>query len=296
MLKLTYKTEDETEGKNVIAFDLDGTIIGSIRETVHVNPIKLKMIRDLSTTNHIIIFTNQMAPPKDLKDRLSSFIELLDIPIQIYVSCKKDKYRKPCLCMWNEYLKTRRYPPATFTFVGDAAGRATDHSNSDLEFATNIAHEFKAIAVDFKTPEEFFTNCEAKDIIPADLSLLLLVGYPASGKSTLSSELTNFEIVSRDILKTPAKCLKKCRELLEGGKKVIIDNLNTNTEARLPYIQLAKTCGVRVGCLDMNVGMLEAMKRNEGRDTHVPKIVFYTFRKNYISPSLDENADWVGFL
>lgn len=60
----------------------------------------------------------------------------LDIPMSIYAATEDDEYRKPRLGMWREFLDDYDLDvdgvdlPGS-VFVGDAAGRTRDHSNSD---------------------------------------------------------------------------------------------------------------------------------------------------------------------
>ncbi|KAI5949985.1 pnk1 [Candida theae] len=126
----------------------------------------------------IVIFTNQGSVVvnhgsksyTNLKAKLSlvykEFVKFEIKSIYMYASPKKpskghtssdEKHkstRKPEIGMWQdleavltEQGKIIDYE-ASF-FVGDAAGRRNDFSNSDLKFAQNAK-------IDFKTPEEFF--------------------------------------------------------------------------------------------------------------------------------------------
>ena len=71
-------------------------------------------------------------------------------PMVVLVACggssrdANDRYRKPNPGMWS-WLETAardggfELDPAASFFVGDAAGRPGDHSDSDLRFAANAA-------------------------------------------------------------------------------------------------------------------------------------------------------------
>ncbi|ANB13879.1 Tpp1p [Sugiyamaella lignohabitans] len=94
-----------------------------------------------------------------LKDRVKSIVKDLDtVPLRFYAATKpkkgaSDKYRKPLTGMW-EALQADLAPVYSVDieksfFVGDAAGRRSDFSDSDLKFA-------QAVGLRFFTPEKFF--------------------------------------------------------------------------------------------------------------------------------------------
>jgi bifunctional polynucleotide phosphatase/kinase len=61
----------------------------------------------------------------------------LDIPLSIYAATQYDEFRKPRPGMWKEIMEDydleveERLDKEVSFFVGDAAGRAGDHSCSD---------------------------------------------------------------------------------------------------------------------------------------------------------------------
>jgi bifunctional polynucleotide phosphatase/kinase len=59
-----------------------------------------------------------------------------------------------------------------------------------------------------------------------------MVGGPGSGKSTyVTTKLASSYVrVNNDELKTKEKCMKVCKESLEAGKSVVIDNTNSTAE------------------------------------------------------------------
>ena len=135
----------------------------------------------------------------NFKEKIINIIKLLNINISVFISYQDDFYRKPLTGMWDlmcEYIK----PDLKESFyVGDAAGRTNDFSNSDINFAYNIK-------IKFLLPEEFIQNkvikytsedildikkwlSIKKPVIKQDkLELVLLVGYPGCGKSTFGKK------------------------------------------------------------------------------------------------------------
>jgi bifunctional polynucleotide phosphatase/kinase len=73
--------------------------------------------------------------------------------------------------------------------------------------------------------------------------MVLFVGAPASGKSTLFKRFFkahNYVQVNRDLLQTQEKCLKAAEQAIKEGKSVCVDNTNPSKRVRAEYIQLAK--------------------------------------------------------
>eukprot|EP00300_Choanocystis_sp_HF-7_P009539 c16482_g1_i1.p1 GENE.c16482_g1_i1~~c16482_g1_i1.p1 ORF type:complete len:593 (+),score=101.05 c16482_g1_i1:27-1805(+) len=87
--------------------------------------------------------------------RLSQFALALGVPLLCLCACKKDVFRKPARGMWDMLSQhlAKKYSlsidmPHSF-YVGDAAGRPRDHSDSDKKFA-------EAVGVKFFTETHFF--------------------------------------------------------------------------------------------------------------------------------------------
>ena len=148
--------------KNIAGFDLDGTLIttqsGGFRRSaddVVLLPNRravLKYFIDSGFT--IVIFTNQLSRTEDEKllnyNRVVNAINLINLPMIVFMSTGRDQYRKPATGMWLELLK---YAPSIEKgfYCGDAAGNDGDHSDSDLKFA-------EAIGVPFYSIEQVFKN------------------------------------------------------------------------------------------------------------------------------------------
>ncbi|KAK6201027.1 polynucleotide kinase 3 phosphatase-domain-containing protein [Scheffersomyces amazonensis] len=126
----------------------------------------------------IVIFTNQGGVVTNVANKsynnfvkrvtsviksLNAYIKNEEVPILVYASPKKPAketdstkhtlMRKPNIGMWKElveYVGNNQIDEDNSFFVGDAAGRPNDFSDSDLMFAKNIG------ITNFKTPEEFF--------------------------------------------------------------------------------------------------------------------------------------------
>lgn len=293
--------EGKLTGTYCIAFDLDDTLIWGTQSSGYNDypGAKNKLIKLHEEGANLLIFSNQKRP-KQSDSIVNAKIEALillypSIPFHIFCAREDDDYRKPNIGMLK--LVPSSYGPIKL-FIGDADGTEGAHSDADIGFATMAK-------IPFKTPEEYFNtfsvlnSTEYPNWLKADskirfLTLILLVGYPASGKSTYCKNvLPHIETVSRDQLGTMTKCLKQTQKLLEAGSSVIIDNLNESIEKRQPFIKLANDYGASITIIHFLVPMAKAQARNIKRNDkkRVPNVVFYTFRKHFELPSVDEDID-----
>jgi bifunctional polynucleotide phosphatase/kinase len=206
-------------------------------------------------------------------------------------------------------------------FCGDAAGRAKnwkpgckkDHSCSDRKFAANIG-------LNFYTPEEYFLEEKAApfewgsinplslctNIVPpkkkeyhsSDLEMIIMIGPPASGKSTFSERYFvphGYERVNRDTLGTAAKCLKVAKDTLDEGVSVIIDNTNPSVSGRSDYINLARSQNIPVRCFYFQTSLELAahlnyvrVRETGGKVRRIPEVAYKMYKKNFEPPTTEE--------
>ena len=112
-----------------------------------------------------VVAKENMKRYEQVKERIKQIIQDVDIPVRVYCATKvdkkdkgSDKFRKPATGMWdaliNDLKKESGIDEVDLSrsfFVGDAAGRKQDFSNSDIKFA-------EAVGLRFYTPEDFFLN------------------------------------------------------------------------------------------------------------------------------------------
>ncbi|XP_038898753.1 polynucleotide 3'-phosphatase ZDP [Benincasa hispida] len=165
----------------IAAFDFDGCLANTSVKRVGAEAWSLmypsipQKLRSLYNDGYkLVIFTNesnierwknkrQVAVDSKL-GRLNNFISQVNVPVQVFVACgigsgsgksEEDPFRKPKPGMWHvmeEHFNDGI--PVNIDqcfYVGDAAGRAKDHSDTDLKFA-------QAIGLKFYVPEEFFVE------------------------------------------------------------------------------------------------------------------------------------------
>jgi bifunctional polynucleotide phosphatase/kinase len=131
---------------------------------------------------------------------------------------------------------------------------------------------------------------------PNSQELVLLVGYPGSGKSTLTKmfdDIPHYEVIHGDDLKTESKMKKALKAGIEAGKSVVIDATNPSAKKRAVYISLARELNpkIHVRVIEMSTSIEESLYRNGMREKPVPKIALYLFRKNYEKPTSAEGIN-----
>ncbi|RKP14398.1 bifunctional polynucleotide phosphatase/kinase-like protein, partial [Piptocephalis cylindrospora] len=268
--------------------------------------------------------------------KVMAIVSELNIPIQVLGSIDHGVYRKPCPGMWH-YLIEKGWSDGCKVdltqsfYVGDAAGRREgwkkgvtrgDHSAADRKLALNVG-------LPFYTPEEYFfqeasapyslgdfdpTQFEdtkemddSKNICDelaskVEKGLILLVGAPASGKSTVWKKYfksKGYTRINMDTLKSKAKCLKGSKEALAAGGRVVVDNTNGDRATRAEYLKLAKGMNLPCYVIWVNTGPEVCRHNNlyrsirkgsneEGKRERIPDVAFRTFYSRFQPPVLSE--------
>ena len=339
---ILYKKTDCLFSDKVAGFDLDHTLIKPLK-TIHpknkddwmycFENVLIKLNNLHKENYNIIIFSNQSSLDKPVKkdlilNRIQNFLDKTNIPINIVISKKNDKYRKPNTGMWDELfiLGITDIDYKNSFFVGDAAGRIYD-SKKKNDFAASDRYFAENIGIQFYTPEMYFIGKETekyhylqpglnqlKTLKPVDCfnsnikleyslpELVIMVGYPGSGKSTFVKKyFGHYKLISQDLLKTSKMCVVKCDEYLSKKDSVIIDNTNVTYAKRKLFIDIAKKYNVHVRCIYMNIGFELALHLDNFRMLtlgcdKINKIAFLSFRKYFQEPKLDEGLNDIIYI
>jgi len=270
-------------------FDFDGTLVKpkesrpfpkDVDDWEFIRPSVPAVIHKFATTHQFVIVTDQSKGWK--VDQIHAVMKVLGIDPSIIVGVQKD-HQKP-----SRYLFDKLFPTidtATAFYVGDAAGRKDDHSNCDKLFA-------EAIGIMFYLPEQFFPlePIVFKPIPPVtELEVIIMVGYPASGKSTLA-KLLGYYIVNGDELHTTSKRLKDAEKHLD--QSIVFDSTGYTKEKRAEFIAFAAKYKRPVRIVWVPTSLERSMEQNKQRGleggTKIPSIAFYNFRKKFEEPTEEE--------
>lgn len=232
---------DGETSRNLYMFDLDGTLITtksgnkfpkSSKDWQWLDDSVIKKLRSLTLDDRafIVIISNQKAAKTNeskrrlVRDKLRGVFKVLSAELPdntslcVYGAMDSNRFRKPSTGIFEDHLEKFVGHDSKLIYVGDAAGRENDFSDSDRKLAYNIqlylSYKGKKNHIKFFTPETYFdltrdenpssakwsgfdpqkylrdANNESSDelldeIFDADgFTLIVLVGPQASGKST----------------------------------------------------------------------------------------------------------------
>lgn len=231
----------------------------------------------------INIISNQRKNTEIKIKEITNALSSLNIPIVYVIGVD---IAKPNKSIFDILLKDKKCDKDKSFYVGDALGRESDWSDVDKQFAENIG-------LKYFSPDEIFkiqnvTNKEITENINQEI--IVMVGYPGSGKTTISEKFNKekYVIISGDKYKTSKNMIKISKQYLINGKSVIYDATNPTIEKRKEYIDVAKKYNIEARCINVETDMVEAMFRNNQRNKVIPKITYYVYRKKYIEPSISE--------
>lgn len=286
---IIYSVANEPPTDHIAAFDLDYTIIQTKSgKKLPINSddwrlcdgIKDTLIKLHKNDYKIVIFTNQQGislgrmTVSDFKTKIIAIRNALAIPFDIFISIEDDYYRKPMTGMWDMFISLYTSPidmDISF-YSGDAAGRDSDHSISDLFFANNIGLKFilpetitklADIKQHIQAQDKIDNNLQnidnpydginvadyvgkysaqlIRDIKRRKYNILILMGRPGSGKSEFAAKLNDFTYINSELFTTKAKYLKELNMYLNEDKNIIIDGTHPSKESRNTIISIIKT-------------------------------------------------------
>jgi predicted kinase len=101
-----------------------------------------------------------------------------------------------------------------------------------------------------------------------NLKVLLLMGLPGSGKSTLCEKLPQFKRINQDQLGNRNDCINAMKRSLSQGTPVVIDRTNISRSQRRYFLDVAKDHGAKVFCIFLDVPAVECIERVRNRKVH----------------------------
>lgn len=280
-------------------FDFDWTLIRPTKgkrfpkdkdDWVWWRPSVPKVIKKYTKDGYRIVFVTEQS--KEFKiEMIKNVIKQLKVPITAIIAMEKNM-KKPNPELFNSVIKN--YNKDISFYVGDAAGRDDDWADKDIKFAENIN-------VKFYTPEEIFPMEYRKfskiPIIPDKKEVIIMIGFPGSGKSTFINKqlpVDDYYIVDGDTLKTTDKMLKAANKHLD--KSIVFDATNGTKEKRKVYIDFAKENNMDVRCIWISTPIEEALEnikiRYEKTGTKkIPLVALMTYQKKFEEPTSDEGCE-----
>jgi bifunctional polynucleotide phosphatase/kinase len=298
-------------------------------------------LKELYNKGHsIIIISNQAKFSPIIEEKIKSVLIALEVPVQAFVATGKDKYRKPETGIFEELILPKITNLTNIFFIGDAAGRKNDFSDFDRKFAYNIFLFLKyknlkdiQYKIGFQTPEEYFLKANqvkriwrgidplaylekrdgnnkgkgTRDILldklPNGQKLIVLIGYPASGKSSLCKLIDadkNMKIVNQDECRTKVRCLRLVEKSLSDGHSVIVDRTNPSVADRAEFVQLAALTNSDIHIIAIKINRskelcehLNIMRERLTGEPRIPKLVYRIFDSKYEKPTINEGFESV---
>lgn len=312
----------------VAGFDLDGTLITTKSgRTFPRNredwqwlapaiPATLKRLADPQGHTLLAIITNQSKFTADVRGKIEDIIaaaDLMSVPFIVTVSTEHQRYRKPMRGVMDWLRATYKVASHGGFYVGDAMSPALgDHSTSDYYFALNAGLAFHYAAnywglgaepVPVPAPMlpaglcHTVTECKTTKMVADKVAALgwdvvILVGAPAVGKSTLAAYLRDywgFSIASMDADGTRAAYMRRLKDLLgsPGCPRIVIDNTNPD-RADLMALIAKERAGAVAGTVWFDVDRATAEYMNHRRcyltGRWIPAIAYSVYYKKLVVP------------
>lgn len=322
-----------TSYEKIYLFDLDYTLIKTKSGKVFPkyiddwqllnDNVKTKLTK-LFEDNIIGIITNQkgLKNENQINDWLIKIRNIYkEIKFHlIFASLKDDGYRKPRIKSWEYIRDSIKLNDVPIIYVGDACGRESDHSDVDIKYALNLKFKFKTPEIFFKLPYDkedvcniiypklvYYTKMEQYNLLQQIYKLtddninskimIMMIGFPCSGKSFLRKILINkfldFKYYNKDDIVNKSNNKYLCNKP-ENCNLIIDDNTNLDTKKRNNYLK--KFNDYYKICIkfdyDINVNYhLNYTRMYNYNIKIIPKVVFNKLGKNY-DPVYNYNNDF----
>jgi len=306
------QTRFRSENPKLAIFDIDGTLIRPKGKTVFPKslddwkwltedvPARLRALHDDDGYDLVFITNQKKMSGSDITTKAGMLYSDLGVPFVLVSGHAEPYYRKPHTGLWK--LITNQLCPQLKKkdcfFVGDM--------DTDEAFAHNVGLKFKwawaywglpAVAVTpYVHPLEGIIGVGEKTYARRGVSqhLLVLVGPPASGKSSIARRLhTEFQytIINQDTLKTPAKQRSAFAKALEAGSSIVIDNTNPLPDSRGQWIEPARAAGYFVTIVFIDISKAAAEYLNayrhevsDGEAKYIPSVAYNVYYAKLVKP------------
>ena len=274
----------------IAAFDMDHTLSYGEKklfpideDDIYILPQRREFLESLIQNGYrLLLFTNQFSRSKAQEtkklNRVSNFLQKLDLPMTAYVATKKNEFRKPDIGAWTFFTSTHKVDYSVF--CGDALGRPGDFSDSDKQFGLNAGMQVVE-------PEKIFAPVTVS-VHNQNPNLIMFVGPPGVGKSSIYNKyFKHYTHISQDTLKTRNKVIKAIKNNI--GNNMVIDGTNSQKVKRQEiYKLLPENYNIQI-LYFVNDGRRGNSQRT-GKDK-VSTIVYHVFFKKLDRPN---NTEFLG--
>lgn len=296
--------------------------------------VKIKFI-ELTKSSEILvgIISNQKGlknqeQKKDWVEKIKQIFHVLKFDF-VFASTTDDRFRKPLPGSfdfvknklvgvdWNKLLEGKKV-----YYIGDAFGRKEDFSDTDIKYAINNNFKFKTPEIFFNRPNKndlqiktgsidypqisYFTP-EAQTRLFEELDkiiehnkkiIILIIGFPASGKSFLRKELIKkypqFSYSNNDDINNKIQSKSLVKKISTKYDFIIDDNTNLEKLSRdfkLKEFESYYKIGIWFNyeldiCFHLNW-----MRMYWYGGKLIPKVTYYTLRKKFDSIDLEKGFD-----
>ncbi len=288
-------TVQSTGKSKLYMIDIDGTLVTSASgrrwatdesDWIFLGPAPATLERLHQEGWIVALITNQSdwknAPGPEAK--IKSILAALQVAngwapwTLVATATRKEKdvlYRKPGRGLYD--LLVKELPSLTeVRMCGDAVGPTDPYlpyrwASSDADFAA-------AVSATFVRPCDLFPS--VLPVVPHEAQeLILLVGNPGSGKSTIARNLTTkgYIHVEQDTMASKAATKKAVISALGAGHSVVVDATHGSATNRDPYLTLGVPVRV-VWCIR------DGRPFNALREKPVPEVAYAVYSKHFVRP------------